>query len=291
MWLRLPVPDEPSDLERMERWMYALFTHPDGAEAGLRSAEAQKIFPMSVDKLDGLVLPSKNLTAVERLSIYANMYDWRLIDILADEFPTVRHVLGPEQFTVVVKDYLEKHPSTSYTLNLLGSRFPGYLEEEAYELHHRGFVAALASVERAMEDVFDECHAEPITIDDLSALSMEGLSDVHLQIIPALRLLELDYPVNDYITAVREDRHMDIPVPAKTCIAVYRSNYQPWRVDLEPQQYALLSCLQQGEALGEALESCLPASDTDSLASSLENWFRDWSADGLFCGIKITASD
>lgn len=285
------MPDESPDLERMERWMHAVFTHPGGAEAGLQGAEAQEIFPMSIDALDGLVLPSKNLTAVERLSIYADMYYWRLIDVLAEEFPTVRHVLGPEQFTVVVKDYLERHPSTTYTLNHLGSRFAGYIEEEARELPHREFIAAVARVERAMEDVFDESYAEPITIDDLSSLSMEGLGDVHLQIIPALRLLELDYPVNDYITAVREERHMDIPLLANTCIAVYRSNYKPWRVDLEPQRYALLSYLQQGKSLGEALESCMSAFDSDGLASSLENWFKDWAADGLFCGIEITAGE
>ncbi|MEA2078968.1 MAG: outer membrane protein transport protein [Pseudomonadota bacterium] len=74
-----------------------------------------------------------------------------------------------------------------------------------------------------------------------------------------MRLVELDYPVNNYITAVREDRHLDIPLPAKTYIAVCRSNYKPWRVDLEPQRYALLSCLQQGKSLGEALESSISA--------------------------------
>lgn len=271
--------------------MQAVFTHPDGAEAGLQGAEAQNFFPTGIETLDGLVLPSKSLTAKERLSIYANMYYWRLIDILADEFPTVHHLLGPEQFTVVVKDYLERHPSTSYTLNQLGSRFPRYIDEEAHELPHLEFIAAVARVERAMEDVFDESYIEPVTIDDLSSLSVGVLGDIHLQIIPALRLLELDYPVNDYITAVREDRHMDIPLPAKTCIAVYRSNYKPLRVDLEPQRYALLSYLQQGKSLGEALESCMPVSDADSLASSLENWFKDWAADGLFCGIEITAGE
>ncbi|MEN8107743.1 MAG: DNA-binding domain-containing protein [Pseudomonadota bacterium] len=280
-----------SDLERMERWMQAVFTHPDGAEAGLQSAEAQKCIPTSIEALDELVLPSKSLTAEERLSIYANMYYWRLIDILVDEFPTVHHLLGPEQFTVVVKDYLERHPSTSYTLNHLSSRFAGYIEEEVRDLPHREFIAAVARVERAMEDVFDESYAEPVTIDDLGSLSVEGLGDIHLQIIPALRLLELDYPVNNYITAVREDRHMDIPLPAKTYIAVYRSNYKPWRVDLEPQRYALLSSLKQGKSLREALESCMSVSDTDGLACSLENWFRDWAADGLFCGIKITAGE
>jgi hypothetical protein len=291
MKLRLPVPEPFSDLDCMERWMQAVFTHPDGAEAGLQSAEAKKCFPRGSEALDELVLPSKSLTAEERLSIYANMYYWRLIDILADEFPSVHRLLGPEQFTVVVKDYLERHPSTSYTLNHLGRGFSVYIEKEARELPHREFIAAVARVERAMEDVFDESYAEPVTIGDLGSLLVGGVGDIHLQIIPALRLLELDYPVNNYITAVREDRHLDIPLPAKTYIAVYRSNYKPWRVDLEPQRYALLSYLQQGKSLGEALELCMSGSDTDGLASSLEGWFKDWAVDGLFCGIKIAAGE
>lgn len=285
------MPELFPDLDRIERWMQAVFTHPDGAEAGLQSAEAQQCLPADMQTLDGQVLPSKNLTVTERLSIYANMYYWRLIDILADEFPTVHHLLGAEHFTDVVKDYLERHPSKSYTLNQLGSRFPGYLESEARELQDQNFVAAVARVERAMEDVFDEHYIEPITLDDLSALTAGGLADINLQINPALRLFELDYPVNEYITAVRDDRHMDIPSPDKTFVAVYRSNYRPLRIDLEPQRYALLSYLQQGKSLGEALELCMSVFDGDGLASSLENWFMDWAADGLFCGVEITTGE
>jgi len=138
-----------------------------------------------------------------------------------------------------------------------------------------------------MEDVFDEKYAAPVTLDELGTLLQAELLDIQLEIIPALRLLELDYPVNEYITAVRENRHMNIPSPAKSCVAVYRSNYRPLRVDLEPQRYALLLSLQQGKTLVEALESCMSAPDTDSPVASLEDWFRDWSADGLFCGVKV----
>jgi len=281
------VPDRCPELDRMERWMQAVITHPDGAEAGLRSAQAKACFPTDDEALDKLVLPSRRLTAKERVSIYANMYYWRLIDVLADDFPTVHHLLGPEQFTVVVKEFLEKHPSNSYTLNRLGCRFPEFIKVEAGELAHRDFIAAVARVERAMEDVFDEKYAAPVTLDELGSLLQEDLLDLQLELIPALRLLELEYPVNEYITAVRENRHMDIPSPAKSCVAVYRSNYRPLRVDLEPQRYALLSSLQQGKTLVEALESCMPSSDTDGPAASLEDWFRDWSADGLFCGVKV----
>jgi len=275
----------------MERWMHAVFTHPDGAEAGLQGTEAQEMFPVGTEDVEALVLPSRNLSAVERLSIYANMYHWRLIDILAEEFPTLRHVLGPEQFAVVVKDYLQRHPSTSYTLNQLGSRFPGYIEEEARDLPHQAFITAVARIERAVEDVFDAHYVEPVTVDDLGALLAGGVDDVYLQVIAALRLFELDYPVNDYITAVRDERHMDIPSPAETRVAVYRSHYKPWRVDLEAQQYALLSYLQQGKSLGDALALCLSAPDSDDFTPSLESWFRDWAADGLFCGIETTAGN
>ena len=284
------MPDKSSELDRMERWMQAVFTHPDGAEAGLRGAQAKACYPTASETLDELVLPSKNLTSTERVSIYANMYYWRLIDILADDFPTVAHLLGPEQFKVVVKEFLEKHPSTSYTLNLLGCGFPEFIKAEAGELPHRDFIAAVARVERAIEDVFDEKYAEPVTLDELGSLLQEELVDIQLQIIPALRLLELDYPVNEYITAVREDRHMDIPLPAKSYVAVYRSNYRPLRVDLDSQRYALLLALQQGKSLLEALESSMSASDSDGLAASLEDWFRDWSADGLFFGVEFITS-
>ena len=280
------MPREAPHLDRIERWMYSVVTHPDGAEAGIK-ANSTLNNELAL-KLEQTVLPSDELTSLDRISIYANMYFWRLIEVMSHEYPTVSHVLGEELFNKVVKNYLTHHPSTYYNLNQLSNKFPFYLLAEVKDIPHQEFVAAVATVERAMEDVFDERHVERIPIETLQKIPDEKWADIRLQFNPALYLLELDYPVNAYMTAVREDRHMNIPQPEKTFVAVYRCNYKVWRDDLDRDRYLLLSRLKGGETLGAALEACavLPDVDIDLLSANLGEWFKEWATQEFFCGIN-----
>ncbi len=285
------MPRDMPELDQIERWMQALIMDPDGVRSGLRSEAADNILPCSEDNLESLVLPSKQLNSVERLSIYGNMYFSRLIEILAEEFPTVQHLLGKELFDGVVRDYVTRHPSTHYSLTRLGSKFPGYLADEADDLPDCEFAADVATVERAMEDVFDAPRVEPMQFEDLTAIPIERWGDVRLQTIPALRLLQLNYPVNNYISAMREDRHMDIPAAASSFVAVYRHNYRVWRIDLDEQRFTLLAALHQGKTLGSALDLCASLSEADPAndMDAISGWFREWTSEGLFHGAHLDA--
>jgi len=277
---------EAPQLDRIEHWMYSVITHPNGAEAGIQVNLTQD--NKQALKLEQTVLPSDELTSLERISIYANMYFWRLNEVMSNEYPAVCHVLGEELFNNVVKDYITYHPSTYYNLNHLSNKFPIYLLTEAKGIPHQKFVAAVASVERAMEDVFDERHIERIPIETLQSIPDEKWADIRFQFNPALRLLELDYPVNEYMTAVRQDRHMDIPQPEKSFVVVYRCNFKVWRKDLDQDRFQLLSRLKDGETLGAALEACilLPDVNIDKLTSDLGEWFKEWSTEEFFCSIN-----
>jgi hypothetical protein len=283
------MPNKTPELEQIERWMQTVVMHPDGVPAGLRSQAAGKILPCTEENLEDLVLPSEQLNSLERLSIYGNMYFWRLTEILTEEFPTIRQLFGEELFEKVARDYVTRHPSTHYSLTRLGSKFPDYLAEGAGDLPNREFATDVATVERAMEDVFDARRFEPIQFEDLTAIPTERWGEVRLQTIPALRLLQLDYPVNAFITAVREDRQMDIPAASPAFVAVYRHNYRAWRVDLDAQRFTLLAALHRSESLGTALDLCvsLPEVDPDKLMNAIGDWFREWTSEGLFCGAHL----
>jgi hypothetical protein len=283
------MPSEAPELDRLERWMQEVVMHPRGASGALRDAEVKSLMPEAAASIESVVLPSRELTSVQRLAIYANMYFWRLIEVLEKDYPTVKAVLGPERFNKLVRDYVEAHPSRHYSLSHLGEAFPRYLGEEARKVPHRGYLAAVARVERAMEEVFDAEQAEPITPEQIHEIPMESWAGARFRTIPALQLLELDYPVTESITAVREDRKVRIPAQRPSWVAVFRKDLVVWRHDLGQERFTLLSSLQQGKTLGEALEACasLPGQDLEALVPSLARWFEDWTADKLFCGIEV----
>ena len=76
--------------------------------------------------MEELVAPTGELSSVEHLRVYSNMYIWRLVDILGEDYPTTAHALG-ERFYATAQDYLTRHPSTHPNLSFLGAGFPAYL--------------------------------------------------------------------------------------------------------------------------------------------------------------------
>ena len=116
----------PFDLATLQRWMQAVIMHPGGAERGLVSAEAEREIPRVGDSLESLIKPSSAMTSLERMEIYAGAYYARLLECLRAEFPITAKAVGEEVFGDFAVGYLQRYPSTSYTLCRLGANFPRF---------------------------------------------------------------------------------------------------------------------------------------------------------------------
>lgn len=165
------------ELEVIQRWMQAVITHPGGVVAGMDSTEARWAIPVGPNDVESVVTRSRLLSAVDRLEIYARAYYARLIECLRAEFPVLVHALGEDLFAEFAVGYLERYPSRSYTLNLLGAGFPRYLDETRPSNDSWAEVVVdLANLELAVAEVFDGPGVEERrTLDfaDLSAIPPE----------------------------------------------------------------------------------------------------------------------
>lgn len=275
-------------LQALENWMQAVITHPGGIGPGETSGEARRHLDRGPGTIEQVILPSRRQSSRERLQVYANAYFWRLVDILAQEYPTVRHVTGPRRFYRLAVEFLQAHPSRSYSLNFLSVDFPAFVRNEAKSLARRGLLADLATVERTMEDVFDAPEIKPLTPREWKKIPMSAWTSRRLRMTPAMRLLELDYPVNDFISAVRQGKPAPLPRKATQRLIVYRRNFSVWRAPLTPIRFKLLSLLQSGATLPQAFEACaaLRGFNAEVFTAALKGWFTGWASDGLFCGLE-----
>jgi len=267
-------------LETLERWMQAVVTHPQGAEAGLRSQPARRLVPAAARDPSGVVLPSKQLSAVERLEIYAHMYFARLVEVMEAEYPSVRQLLGPHAFATACRRFVAKHPSRSRMLNGLSAGFPEYLVRTLPRTNRNGLAVDIARIERAMEDVFDAPAAVPMTAAEFAAVG-EG---TRLRVNPALVLLELRYPANDYMNALRRGERRRIPQPRATQVIVFRRAFQVMRRDQEPEQFRLLRALAAGKPLAAAVCASIGgrSGSAERVARRLGRWFEEWAGAHLF---------
>jgi hypothetical protein len=275
--------------------MQAVVMHPGGVTAGIESAAAQELLPLTPDEIESVINRSQALTSLQRLDVYSRAYYARLLECLRSQFPILAQALGEELFDQFSLSYLQRRPSQSYTLGRLGEHFVGYLQEtrpaNTEESSWPDFLIDLARLEWEFDQVFDGPGVEDqplLGAAEIQAVPPERWLSARLIPVPCLRLLALRYPVHEYYRALRRHEEPNPPLPAETHLAITRRDYIVRYFPLSEPQFRLLDALAAGATLGEALQGL--ATDgvgLDDLASNLHAWFRFWTAEGLFLRIEL----
>ena len=292
--------DDAGNLGRIERWMQTVIMHPAGIQKGIASEDARRHLDLTSDEIEKVVTRSNALTAAERLAIYSQAYHARLLECLRAEFPVLLHALGGELFDRFAFDYLEQHPSETYTLSRLGEKFPRYLAEtrpdrDAPQDSRESwpdFIIDLATLEREFSEVFDGPGVEGqylvVESELMEALRSASWTEVRLVTVPCLRLLAFRYPVNAYFAAVRKKENPDLPEGANTFLAVTRRDYNVFLYDLSQQQYELLSALIAGESVAQAISLAAKStrSDVGTPAANVHESIHNWATLNFFSAVR-----
>lgn len=287
-------------LEKLQRWIQEVITHPDGIPAGIESPTAREQIEIGTSQIEEVIECSSRLGSAERLAVYGNAYFSRLIECLGEEFPATRHALGEETFHSFALGYIQHSPSSSYSLGFLGERFVQFLiETRPSDVPKPGwpdFLIDLATLERTYAEVFDGPGPEDLETlkpEELRAVPPERVNEVRFIPVPSLRLLELTFPVHEYVTAVRRGESPEIPLPVETLLVITRRDYVVRRGTVSRAEYSLLRAIFDGKTLGEAIEfaaEAMPDGSDDEFAENLSKWFQHWSSAGWFLGVDLSTS-
>jgi hypothetical protein len=289
--------------------MQAVITHPVGIAQGIESAQARGLIDVAASDVEQIVTRSSKQSAVERLGVYGSAYFARLLDCMQEDFPATRHAVGDDAFAGFVVRYLQKHPSTSYSLSDLHRQFPSFLADSRPAAQNGlsqppapdwiDFVIDLATLESTYCDVFDgpgEEQLPRLTPDSLARLTPDEWMRSRLQTSASLKLMEYRFPVHAYASAVRRGEPASIPAASPTRLAIHRRDYIVRRRPLTPLQFSLLGELQRGKTIGEAITeslwSTVNAADAtestmlETLKQQVRTNFREWAIEGYFRGIE-----
>lgn len=279
-------PQSLEALRELQRLMARAITRPLTAGQGMqpRWPDGRRTAAMAAN----FIKPNDRLTSFERLEIYNRQYWWRILDCFYDDFPGLRAVLGDRRFRRLAQDYLERHPSRSFTLRDLGRELVAYVEAGEWPR----LALDMARLEWAHIEAFDNAAREPLTPDQI--LDRDP-SRLRLRLQPHLTLLSIEYPLDEFLIRLREKerfrgeasnaaedathrRFRPPPVPKRKPIwlAVHRHRNVVHYKRLEPDAFRILTALKNGRPLGAALRD---VSDPDA---PVQEWFHDWAALGWF---------
>jgi hypothetical protein len=249
------------------------------------------------------IKPNDRLTSFDRIEIYNKQYWFRLLDSLYEDFPGLRALMGEERFHQMSIAYLDKYPSTSFTLRDLGSSMEKFLAREPkWTAPHHQLARDIVRLEWAHIVAFDGDELPPLEIDQLLDGADPATLRLHFQ--PYLTFLACDYPVDDFIITVRrraeprgeasnavseklpraKAKKVKLPKPGKSFIAVHRHNHGVWYKRLEPEAWRICRALQKSLTLQVACDRALGRRKVDdSFSAKLQTWFAQWASFGWFC--------
>ncbi|QQX79615.1 putative DNA-binding domain-containing protein [Shewanella sp. KX20019] len=213
--------------------------------------------PMQTDRIgfiDSQIAASSKLSAQAHFSIYQRSYILRLQQCMASQFSTLKYALGDDLFALFATQYLQTSPSSSYTLNTLGDRFPQFLQQTRpdAELEVKedwpDFMIELATFEIALNQLFD-AESTGLLADPLQIQATANTKDEQLQLVPILQLFQLSYPIIDYYRRYNDNQQPPLPLAKTSYAAVFRRNYRLGIIDLNASQYLFLKQLQQTQSI------------------------------------------
>ena len=176
-------------LRQLQELFHGLVTAPEDIERTL----ASRRIPRAV--VEQAFVGDARLSAVERLDVYAQMYFFRLFDVLVDQFPALAACVGETQFHDLVTDYLVACPPASPNIRDVGQRLAAHLADSDLA-EERPWLTELAQLEWAHIELFDGPDAEPLTLADLHGLAPDELARLPLALVPCARVMRCAYRVD-----------------------------------------------------------------------------------------------
>jgi hypothetical protein len=236
------------------------------------------------------------------LEIYNRQYWFRLLSSMTEDFPGLRSVLGERQFDAMCKAYIVDCPSRSFTLRNLGSRLETWLRAHPKWAGAKQTLALdITRLEWADIVAFDGEAKPALRNEDLAGAAG---AELRLRLQPYVQLLDLQYPVDDLLLAVRKDEDTDFASNAfqerrkrkhvravaklkagAIFLVVHRIDNSVYFRRVGKEEFAVLSALRQGKPLGKAIDAAFRRSKipVGERAGSVQQWFQNWATLGWFC--------
>lgn len=289
----------PLPLAELQRQLAAVIMTPLAADEGMRESTLDGRSTRAI--AERIIAPNSQLEAFDRLELYNQQYWYRVLDSLAEDFTSLRALLGSRSYDQLAIAYLSAHPSRSFTLRNLGSGLPQWLAGHAEFAGRRHKLAIdVAKIEWAFIEAFDS--AELSALSATEAIHLGADSRVRLQ--PHLRLVAMKYPADELVLDAQqrertqpseagriEEREELKPLKLTalrgkpTWLAVHRVDFNVYFKRIAKEEFGILAALESGSSIGEAIQrgfngSRIPPSNR---AANLRAWFENWAELGWLC--------
>ncbi|HEY6621726.1 MAG TPA: DNA-binding domain-containing protein [Steroidobacteraceae bacterium] len=237
--------------------------------------------------VDGPPLP-----AADRLAIYRNAYQVRLVDALHETYPILHGLLGDEAWVELGYAYIAAHPSLFRSIRWYGRELAEYLAASA-PYSEAPILSEVALLEWMLAEVFDAPDAACLPRSALSAIEPAAWSSLTLKFHPSLRRLSFSWNTAAVWKAMSQDKTPPRPemAPGPVPWLLWRQNLQNYFRSMNAVESAALASALSGRnfaQLCEDLGALLPQEEIPAAAAGL---LGAWADGGMITKVGSSDSD
>lgn len=280
----------PPTLAETQALLWTLITAPENVHRTLQERS----------DVDLPIMGDERLSPVDRLNIYANMYFFRILDSLKEDFPSLVRILGDEGFHNLITEYLQAHPPSHYSLRYAGEHLANFVIARS-AANVDGKLADLARFEWALLTAFDAADASSVLAEDLQEIPPEEWGNLRFSLHPSCQLLTMNFDVLAVYDHLLEAPLPDLPARKESYIRVWRQGLQVMQMAMTADEFQMLTLIAEGKTLAEVLSlrgreapvqngrsGLLRSARNGNVATQFTHFLQTWLSHGLLCQPAIS---
>ena len=233
--------------------------------------------------ISGHVTGTSKVPSDLRLDIYRNAYRERLIETLASDYEILGKLIGEEVFRRLCTAYIDKFPSSHYSLRWFGKNLSTFLDYSPEKGNH-GWEAEMAHFEWMFIQAFDAADAIPATEQDAATIPPEQWPILSISFHPSVHIIQLWWNPLDLWQSAKNDNQPPDPVrlPQYSHCLMWRKNLVTQYRSLDTDEGVALSAALSGanfsEICGVLAEELL---DQEQVPIKAAGYLKGWLASGM----------
>lgn len=204
----------------------------------------------------------------ERLEIYADAYEARLLEAMEKIFPCLEKQAGEERFYQYCVAYFKQCPSNHYSLAHIGHQFSEFLQR------YNTMFAEIALFEWVIYQAVDAPNATPINQKMLMQIRPEKWSEMIFSLHPSVAIVSFKHDVPEIIKNKNKNKK-------NLYYRIWRKNLQVYYLPMTKTEYIFLRYIQDKLPFGLICEKLLDQADiseekiVDYAVSCIMRWLSD----------------
>lgn len=261
-------------LAQVQRLLYRLIISPNGVEEGLA---AENDVPKN--GIGALITGDDRMNAVDRVGIYADMYFYRLLDAIREDFPATVAILGNAHFHNLTS-YLVAYPPSRPSITDASLHLAEFVQHSVW-CDEFPFLRDVILLERALLEVFLGADAVAVSFDELRAVPPSAWASLQFRGHPASRVLDCEWRVDQVLCSVEKALPIRPPLRQRESIAVWRKDDAVRYRVLSDLERLALGLIRSGTQFESVCQSVPSRRGDRKVPTAIIEMLARWVADGL----------